>query len=223
MKLSGEDADKPVAHHARLPDRGGEHRTGSDSLEGVAPIQTDREPDCGIDGNGDASIPSARIAIHRIAVTQYAERKYAVFVEAAEATERQNRLVGHADHVPQVPLHVDEGDVTQILAVCRINCARREIDPDKVIEDERLRRLSELNTALRERVPGRIEDSAEFSPRGHGHSLIESPVEHGQAKSIASHLVPEVRHVHFAVEREHVRITDHFRIPPLGRDVDPRD
>jgi len=72
----------------------------------------DRQANGGVYRHRDTPTPAAGISVHRIAVVHNAHREDAVLVEAAQVAQRDDRLVSDADHVAQIFLHVDEGDMT---------------------------------------------------------------------------------------------------------------
>ena len=116
-----------------------QHGAVADALEGEAVVAADGQTDGRIHRDGDTSVPAAGVAIHGIAVTHDAHREDPMLIETAEFAELDDRLVGHADDIAQVLLHIDEHDVAEVLAVALVHRAGGKIDAHEIIEYQGLR------------------------------------------------------------------------------------
>jgi hypothetical protein len=85
------------------------------------------------------------------------KRKDSVLIEAAQSAERHDLAVGDAQDRAEIVGDIDIGDLAEELAA-RVTRAGGEIDPDEIIEHQRLRRLREAGAADREAMFGGIED-----------------------------------------------------------------
>ena len=120
----------------------------ADTLEGQSVIAADGEANRGFDRHGDPAAPAAGIAVHGIAVAHDVHREDAVLVEAAQPAKRDDGLIRDTNDIAQVLLHVDEGDVAEVLAVALVHRAGGKIDAHEFIEHQRLRRLRELHAVV---------------------------------------------------------------------------
>ena len=145
-----------------------------------------------------------------------------MLVETTESAERDDRLVRHANHIAQVLLHIDERNVTEVLAVALVHRAGGEINTHEIVEHQGLRRLCELHAVVRQRVLRRVEYLAELFPLHRLHPLLQLSIQHSQTEALPADLVAKVGQIRLPIQFEHMWIADHLGIPALFRHLDAR-
>src|SRR5207247_80637 len=81
-------------------------------------------------------------------VPQLVQRKYYMLVEAPELAQLDDRVPRYGDDLAHGLMHVDKGDMAQIFSIGLVHRPGRKIDPDEIVEDERLRGLRKLGAAV---------------------------------------------------------------------------
>jgi len=97
-------------------------------------------------------------------MTHYRHWEDPVFVEAPEATKWQDGTVSNSNHVAKILTQVDERDIAQVFSIALIQLPSREVDPDEIVEYQRVGRLRKLLATIGKCVLRGIEQLSKLVP-----------------------------------------------------------
>src|SRR3989338_6653033 len=156
--------DEWINNQAGLMQGCGENRAIPGSLESKAAVAADCKPDGTVCGHGFSSDYAGRITVNQIAAANHIHGKNAMFIEAPELSEFDDRMPGHRNEVAEIFLHFDKSDVAQVFPVAAVQEARGKVDSYKIVEDDYLGSLRELGAAIWQFEFRRIKNFSELSP-----------------------------------------------------------